>query len=339
MTSFEYFLQVYDSTILSKEVISCAKENNNLKIIFMSEQEYETKNYLIKIEKKIIQLGIKPENVWIINNNLFLEKFKKELNLKINVYSIKAIANMTANLLKTHNLNFKEEKEKLFLFHNRSPKPHRYALLCLLKKYNLLENVDWSLMEGWKIGLQYEYSFFSEILQKNNIKNISKEYNYFKKIEQKKSSYEENFNWCQKDKFNGDWSNIYSKETYENAYVNITGESVFSKDAIIHITEKSFKPFYYYQFPLIVATPYHNTELKKLYNLEDVINHDFDNEENHMKRLTMIFEEIKRINKNKTSIINFYKKNKNRFIDNQNKIIAISTKTDDIDFFNNLIIL
>ena len=34
------------------------------------------------------------------------------------------------------------------MVHNRTLKSHRLGILCLLKKYNILDNVDWSLLRG-----------------------------------------------------------------------------------------------------------------------------------------------------------------------------------------------
>jgi hypothetical protein len=133
-----------------------------------------------------------------------------------------------------------------------------------------------------------------------------------------------------------------SFESYINSYVNITTESAFERQMnTIHISEKSFKPFFYYQFPIIVASQHHIKKMKELYDLDffdDIINHDYDNEFDHKKRLLMIIDEIKRINNNKELFINFYKNNQDRFENNKQKIIGLlDFINEDYNFFKNLI--
>lgn len=339
ITGLEKILFSDNKIPLSNDVINYIRNNSNIKLIFLSDQEYESENCLKLIELKIKNIGINPKDVWIINNNSKLSEYKEKLKTELNVYSTKSVAVMTSKILSTRYTKFKEDKEHFFMCHNRSPKHHRYAILSLLKKNGLLINVDWSLMEGWnynKNNLEPYYNILSDI----DIKNLTPEIDYFSNIDQKKSKYEEKFNWCEKNNSNGNWGLVYSPDTYENSYVNITTESLFINNNVIHITEKSFKPFYHLQYPLIIATQNHNKELKKLYNFdlfEDVINYDFDNEYDNIKRFSMIFEEIKRIYKNKDKFISFYSKNKERFINNQKKVIEISNNIDDIEYFKKLI--
>jgi hypothetical protein len=62
-------------------------------------------------------------------------------------------------------------------------------------------------------------------------------------------------------------------------------ESHFAINSV-HITEKSFKPFYYFQIPLFVASHRHVEFLKKEHNLylfEDLVDHSYDKEIDHIK--------------------------------------------------------
>jgi hypothetical protein len=112
------------------------------------------------------------------------------------------------------------------------------------------------------------------------------------------------------------------------------------KNNNIHISEKSFKPFFYYQFPLILSTHGHIKKIKELYNLDffdDIINHSYDNEPNQKLRLNMFVNEIERLSKIKEELINFYKNNQKRFEDNKQKILNLLTIVDeDYLFFENL---
>jgi hypothetical protein len=137
-----------------------------------------------------------------------------------------------------------------------------------------------------------------------------------------------------------EWSKPYLKDTFENSYFNITTETEFSTN-LIHITEKSFKPFYGMQFPLILASYHHTKEIKKRYDFDffdDIINHSYDEIKNNRDRLFAFANEIKRINDNKNFFIEFYKNNKQRFIMNNLKSMeyAKSSLNLDINFLLNL---
>jgi hypothetical protein len=135
------------------------------------------------------------------------------------------------------------------------------------------------------------------------------------------------------------------KESYENSYVNIITESSFiSEDKqsnVVHITEKSFRPFYYYQIPLILATPNHIKKLKEKYDFDffdEIIDHSYDSEHDDKKRFLMFIDEIKRINNNKDKIKDFYKNNRERFELNKKKLLEIALdKTEDFNLFWDLI--
>jgi hypothetical protein len=71
---------------------------------------------------------------------------------------------------------------------------------------------------------------------------------------------------------------------------------------------------------------------------DDVIDHSYDDEPNQRKRIEMFVNEIKRLSENKQIIIDFYKKNKERFIDNKQRVINILKIVDeDYLFFESLI--
>ena len=131
-------------------------------------------------------------------------------------------------------------------------------------------------------------------------------------------------------------------DTYINSYVNITTESVFNRlPNTVHISEKSFKPFFYYQFPIFVASQGHVKQMKEEYGLDffdDIIDHSYDDEFDHKKRLIMIIEEIKRLSTVKNELIDFYKSNRDRFENNKKIIINLLEYIQkDYLFFENII--
>jgi hypothetical protein len=92
------------------------------------------------------------------------------------------------------------------------------------------------------------------------------------------------------------------------------------------------------QFPLILASPNHITEIKRHYDFDwfdDIIDHSYDNIENDRDRIFAFVNEIKRINDNKEVFAQFYKNNRDRFIKNH-EIAKNYKNTYDYNFFKGL---
>lgn len=329
---------------IMKDAITTMKNNANFNVIIMNEQEAERKETLVLLDKWSREIGLNQKQLWVSNNNPRLDEFKEEIGTEINVHSTVRLANFTANSVihSVGRVEFVTDKQgEFFMCHNRRPRPHRYGLLCLLKKSGILPDVDWSLVQGFQFkGNKHPESFFKEIFSDGDIQNIKEEIDYFSNIEQKKSRYEEERTWFD-DRDNEDnvpWNKTYDKDQLENSYFNITTETEFASD-LTHVSEKSFKAFCAMQFPLILASPYHIREIKKKYDFDffdDVINHDYDSEENHRDRLFKFVKEIKRINDNQEFFINFYKNNKARFELNLKKIEGKVKDQTDSDFIKKI---
>jgi hypothetical protein len=317
---------INNKLIVLPEIIEFIKKNKNFNIIFMNFSEVETFETFELIHNWSLNMCISQSQLWISNNNPKLNEYKNKLNSKINVYSTKYLPNTGPIGMQNAfgEINFKEIKDgKLFMCHNRRVKSHRYCLLCLLKKCGILDDTDWSLVNGWNIKNQNIANFYLCIFNIDDINSMKNEIEYFNNIYQKKSIYEEIYNWFDSKDDNVEWSKPYIKDTFENSYFNIITETEFSTD-LIHITEKSFKPFYGMQFPLILASYNHIKEIKKQYDFDwfdDIINHSYDDEPDSRKRLFKFVKEIKRIHANKEFFIEFYKNNKERFIMNNIKSI------------------
>lgn len=81
-------------------------------------------------------------------------------------------------------------------------------------------------------------------------------------------------------------------------------------------------------------------ELRNRYDFDmfdDVIDHSYDSIENHRDRMIAFVREIIRINNNKESLKQFYIENKDRFVENQNKIKILGQNKKDLNFFKSLI--
>jgi len=345
---FYYFITLIPNLFLSKikdnklplpeEVLDYLLKYSNFNVVIINEQEFETFEAVEAIHQWSKALNINQKQLWISNNNIKLNDYKEILNSDINFYTTSWVKNHVGGVMhnKIGDIQYKPNKEgALFLCHNRRPRPHRHGLLCLLKKYGILDNVDWSLVNGWEVRSE-DLGFYYNVFNEEDINSLSEEINYFQSIEQKKSRYEEEYTWFDdREHTNGvNWNETYVTATYENSYFNISTETEFRTE-VIHISEKSFKAFYAMQFPLVLASPNHIAEMKKHFDydwFDDVIDHSYDSVLSHRDRLYKFVEEVKRINDNKEFFIEFYKNNKQRFIDNHEKSLKWSSNPADKNF-------
>ena len=130
-------------------------------------------------------------------------------------------------------------------------------------------------------------------------------------------------------------------DTHQNSYVNIITESLYDdKFDVIHITEKSFRPFFFYQIPIIVASHNHIKQMETEFGLDfyrDLVDHSYDDKKNELKRFKKISLEIERLYSIKDEVINYYKSNKERFEKNKRIIENLPNNISDLKFFNTLL--
>ena len=331
---------------ISDAVLESLRNDSNFFLILLTAHEPEGVSAFKCLEKFIDKHSIHPKKIFVVNNNSKLNELKHTFIPNLNVHSLKFIPNTSNLTLAKIESRFIENKQgKFFLCHNRSPKPHRYSILILMKNENLIDDVNWSLVSGFQCKNEL---MFTRIFNKEEIKKYKNDIEFFTSIEIKKSDYELEEKWFQPNthEIHAEglpyWMRIPEKvETFENSYVNIVTESSYlDSELVVHITEKSFRPFYFYQLPIFVSSHHHVKHLKEIYGFdmfEDILNHSYDNIVNDRDRLFKIFEEIKRLNKNKEEIKEFYKNNYNRFEKNKNIIFDILKNTDDYKFFRSLI--
>jgi hypothetical protein len=331
---------------IGDEVMDYLRNQSNFFLMMLTAHEPEGEQAFQCLKEFINKHSIPPKKIFIVNNNSKLNELKHKFELEINVHPIKFIPNSSNFTLTQIETKFVENKKgKFFLCHNKSPKPHRYAILVLLRNENIIDDVNWSLVSGFKFK---DELFFSQLFTKEDVQKYNEEIEFFTSIDVKKSDYELQEKWFNPNstEINVEglphWMRIPEKaETFENSYVNIVTESSYlGSESVVHITEKSFRPFYFYQLPIFVASHHHVKHLKEIYGFDmfdDVINHSYDDLINHRDRLFEVFKEIKRLNENKENIKEFYKKNYNRFEKNKNIIYDILKNTDDYKFFRNLI--
>ncbi len=335
---------INDKLILSEEIIECLKICKNFNLIFFSHHESDNENGFAVLNN----IGVSPKQIYVVNNNYKLNHYVINYKSEINVYSIMYLPIVVALSLEKNDIPFDAyEKNKFFMCFNRGPKIHRCSLLIYMLKNKLLDDTNWSFIPLYSKKCQN--SNYLSLFEDSELETLHDEIEYIDNLKIKISDTEVNdLEFDDNNEItiiNPIYINrLYPPDiphNYKNAYINIVTESQFiDLGNVIHITEKSFKPFFYYQFPIILATHHHIKSLKEKYDFDffdDVINHSYDNEPDQKKRFKMITEELKRLHENKETLIQFYSKNSQRFEDNKNKVIQIGKNKSDYLFIKNLL--
>lgn len=336
----KFKLNSSEKELINSDIKQMLRDLPNFYILLITEHEPTNEIEFVKILKYFELNNIDLNKVYCINNNSNLEEYKKKYDSKINVYKINFLLYCKIRDLKdAGGCYFEPEKYgKFFVTFNKSLKPHRVGLLNLLNKEGLLNDINWSFVPTE--DKNFDSNFLNDVLEKDEIDET-----FINGLDYKLSDYERDIysiDENNKGQVSQTLTHIENFESYINSYVNITTESAFDRQKnTIHISEKSFKPFFYYQFPIMVASQHHIKKMKELYGLDffdDIIDHSYDNEPNHKKRLKMIVKEIKRINDNKDLFVRFYRNNQDRFENNKQKTIGLLDFINkDYDFFKSLI--
>lgn len=334
--SYTFFIKNGD-IFLPKEIEDYIK-NYNLKIVFLCEHESNkfVDTFVHLLIRKIRKNNWKEENFYIIDNNSMLSKLKERFNTNINVFKVNYLIQFFSKNPNPPNIdNIKMDKRFIFLCQNRQPHYHRILLLTHLKNLNLLDNdiTNWSLTMDHSEYMRYTQQS-SNVVSLTPFKNyldltdkkLIDDYKFICNIKQL-CYYEENIDWS-------DTTNTYncydptetfkSEMNFQNSYINIVTESHYHyRDFDVHITEKSFKPFYFFQLPLFVASWQHIKMMREEYDFyffDDLIDHSYDDEKDDVKRFHMIVKEIQRLSNMRDEISKYYKANMDKIIHNHNFI-------------------
>lgn len=317
------FVSRMDTLPFSDKIKKISRDCQNFFIVIINDSEAETSIILDVVENKILQENLNPQQFYICTGNECLPQLKSKNNNLLNVFVSDKLSMGYSHQLKPYEYEIKEDKKYFFSCFNRRFHKHRFAILCNLKKYGLLEDTNWSFLRGdeYKKRFKYDLNFFNEVMDINSMKD---DINYIGNVGIKKADFEQDYmidiNEIEFDYFLGFKLNALSE-----SYINITTESKFAINDVVHITEKTIFPFYFYQLPIMVSSANHVKCVKEKLGLDffdDIINHDYDNEKNHRKRMDMISEEIKRLHNNKNTIIEFYKNNKERLLKNKELVLS-----------------
>ncbi len=247
-----------------------------------------------------------------------------------------------------------EKSGKFFSCFNKTPKQHRIATLIELEDRNILKNTNWSMLFNYayqKNMKEFHHTQFDCYIDDVNSKKDL--IDRFVIMESKKSDYEQSikldgFGFARPDINIGGAGGASggvmvpeSNQNHENSYVSIITESCFSDYMdVIHVTEKSTRPFFYYQFPIILASKGHIKFMESEFGFDfyrDIIDHSYNDIENEKERFQATLKEIERINNNQDLFKTFFKSNKERFEKNKQIVKNFPNNDQDIKYFiNNL---
>lgn len=331
----------------SKE-IKDAISNKNLNVIYFSPHESPPN---LEEVVKILMNTIKKNNwkesqFYIINNNSLINNVKEKFNSGMNFFKmsclLRVVSSMTRPIVSEKDICF--DKKFIFLCLNRNPTAsHRIALLTHLKNLKLLENdiTDWSWTTGYNETAKSVQSIrhIRKYIEPTNKKLIN---DYLEIAKGKKLSfYEQNVDWFEKEIYNWVPGKHNTLDTFKNSYINIVTETDFDfVENSLAITEKSYRPFYYFQIPIFLARTGHVKSLKTEFDLDvfdDLIDHSYDNEIDDSKRFNMLINEVKRLSNMREEISNYYKNNIDKLIHNHNFIKNYAEKQIEENYFLHII--
>jgi hypothetical protein len=335
---------IHGNLIISQEIKECMRICNNFNIVFFSHHESDNEEGF----KILNNSDLPKKQIQLINNNYKLYDYVNKYDSEIKVFStmyLPIIVSIT--LQEGEGTQFSlEKKDKFFMCFNRSPKIHRYSLLASMIKKDLLRDSNWSLIPTFPVN--YTHEDYSKIFETEELESYDSEFRIIGKSKLKISDFEKSeLSFNEKNEItilNPKFKHLLTPPdiplNYINSYVNIVTETKFlDEDNVVQISEKSFKPFFYYQFPMILATHHHIKSLKEKYDFDffdDVIDHSYDNEPNQKKRFNMFVNELVRLHKNKEKIIGFYENIQERFEENKKKVIEIGKNNSDFIFIKSL---
>jgi hypothetical protein len=312
--------------------------NFNVKVILYDFHEVGNPADISLFVDTLNELGLNKSNLMFINNDSRIGEYNTKYKWGIQTYKTNhLIYHMTGRLLEYDITLIEDKPGKLFLCKNKVGKPHRVSISAYLK--NFISDSNYSLI--------HPHTHSNLELYRDTMFIDSKYSWFYPYVESILNDPPKNTIWEQnRQDFFDDSGDVFIDfagdlciQDYEESYINITTESVFFEDNI-HISEKSLKPFAFYQLPIFMSSFGHVAELEKYYGFDvyrDFINHSYDLEIDPIKRLFMIFDEVKRLSTIKDKVIDFYKKNTDRLLSNRKIIKDIFNSNIDYSILQSII--
>lgn len=313
---------LFEKNLLSEEVIYSIK-NKNLKVIIVYPHETHenvVNDIFLEYHKFFEKNNLDGNSFYFLNNDINIKDYKNDTEMNLNHFPYLLYkSSMELRKIKT---NFDNKQiDKLFLCLNGIAKMHRVSILAYLKYYDILDNVDWSLINT----KSYPNKTYTNLVG-SDYDILKSNFDFFDNLDIKKSDQEnkKELNQSETNRLGFDCD----IQTYNKTLVNIVTESFFFEKSV-HISEKTFKPFYFFQIPIFLASFNFVKSIKSKYNFDvfdDIIDHSYDNEEDPAKRFSKFVDEIRRLNNMQNELFDFYYKNKKRFEKNHSIVY---------DFFQN----
>lgn len=345
---------IFQKTDLPKSINKCLVECENIKVLFIREHEPETRPDINSLRVYCKKYRIPENRFVIISNNPKIEQYKEEFKSEFIFHRTNLLQMTSAAVWNELESEFVPKKEgKFFCCFNKSPKKHRIATLMELNRYQILQYTNWSMLIDYRNGRDY-----------TNTDGLLAEFQYYlgdittKKGTMdsilsggtRKSDYEpyiemNGWDFSEKHKESiegagGEAGGIMvpeNRENFEQSYVNIVTESYYDDNwDAIHVTEKSTRPFFYYQIPIIIATKGHIKFMEEEFGFDffrDIIDHSYNDIDDGHLRFQRAINEIKRINKKHDEIKKFYIENQERFEKNKQIVKNLPNDDNDLKFF------
>lgn len=331
---------------IPKSIVSKYHDGFKISFLFFTTDECDNPDSVEIFSDYLDFLKINQKHFYLSTANLLLDKNKKEYNSNINVNSNNILLSNVSKRLDTTAADYKfvSSRDKLFQCYNNMYKPHRLGIYTFFNKENLTDLVDLSFLEHTSFDYHHDY-IFKEILG-NDLKKNKEWHKIASKSIKNKISLKSNFEDINSDNKTG--RQLYTsalhevatkQNLYKHAFINIVTESQYVWKNVIHITEKSILPFFFYQIPIIIATAGHVQCMKDRYDLDffdDIINHSYDSVEDNVLRFQKITKEILRLSKMQKEIQEFIIKNQKRFEKNKQIIKNIHKSNYNKDFWKSL---
>lgn len=210
-------------------------------------------------------------------------------------------------------LNKTQIRFKKFLFTSGTVKPHRTVFYNFLKETKLINNSLVSYL-GYHVNDKKNNEVFDDTI-----------------------SYQKDFESPSYLDTTWDIGQPLSEFTplslISNCYFDIVSATLFENTDKLFTSEKIFRPFLSFVFPIFIAQAGVCSLLRNLgFDLfDDFIDHSYDTKENPSERMNLLFKEVIRLNEfSNLELFKIYEKNHERFLNNFNKLEKLS----DIQLFN-----
>lgn len=297
-------------------------------------------NIINNLENYFNSHGINGSNIIIIGGNNFQEYYnyfpKSKIKLTYGYIMVQQAGDRLDNFpyisslgyesdaVREKDLNYNIIRPKKFLCWNRTMRTHRYWLAYLALKFNLLDNSYFSFLNP----TGGDANALAKNLN-NYVKNNDESIEYANKIYQM-IPYELDTHNLTVDQKRGFPTNNNKKEFYENSYIHITSETVFTEMTlkVPFFSEKSFHAIVNLQPFIYVGC---TGALKQLHEwgiktFHPYIDESYDDEKNPIVRFKMIENEIRKLNeKPMKEIHQWYYSIKDILLHNQEKVKTFST--------------